>query len=155
MASLVNTTGAADVIRGADPAGGKIYYIQAEITVSASVRVFLESDMDNQDTAGVISSTASTIEVQKGAENERVFAFLEGISEDGVIGSWLGAGVSENISYGTTAPAVEDRVTSKGNGKVKQAVTLGDTGAGAQATGDGYVLHLDTTNTLVKLRWPA
>jgi hypothetical protein len=150
-----DSTGVADVIREPQPHGAKVYYINIEIRRTGGVREFTETDFDNRTTAVVVEGTGvAPILGGKGADGNRVFGYLEGISEDGATGDVLGAGVTDRVSYVATAPAVGDRVVSGGGGETKQATDLASTGAGGQLIGDGYVTELDTTATEVRLRWP-
>jgi hypothetical protein len=150
-----STVGRGDFVRDEQPSETRIT-TSVEIAVSASVRVFTETDLDNRDVAAVLNSTGTTPTVNKGSDGDPVYGFIEDIFTDGAGAELLILGQTKQVAYAaaTEDPDVGDAVQSKGNGKVKQAIASPSISAGQRNIGRGHVFYKDTGNSYVKLLWP-
>ena len=143
-----------EFVRGAEQGLEGAIIMNFELIASVGVYDLTETDLDNQDVAGVLESTGTTPQVGKGADNDPVLGLLINISEGGKFGSFVVKGPAPECRYSTTStedPDIGDRVTSKGTGKVRQSQPAATAPAGGRDFGVGHVYYKDTTATTVKL----
>lgn len=156
MATWTDKTSVFDFVRGPQMEAGKIAYMNAEIEYDTTARVFTTTELDNYKTAGVLASTGSTLDVDKGSDGDPIFGFLEDISQDGAVGMWLVVGLTNQVFYAAAAedPDVGNSVQSKGDGSVKQTPTATDIAAGGQTDGRGIVVTKTTSGTTCQIWFP-
>jgi hypothetical protein len=142
-----------DFIRGAYSDSPDIkQIIVCEIYYTGGVFVFTEADITAGTVACIINSTGDSITISKGADNDPLFGFVLGISEDGKFASVGVKGIFDaTFAAAAEDPDVGDKVTVKGDGKVKQAATLADTGAGARKIGTGFCIRKSSTTCSILL----
>ena len=143
-----------EFVRGAEQGLEGAIIMNFELIAASGVYDLTETDLDNQDVAGVLESTGTTPQVGKGADGDPIVGLLLNISEGGKFGTFIVRGPAPECRYSTAGsddPDVGDRVVSKGTGKVKQSVENATTPAGGRDVGVGHVYYKDSTATTVKL----
>lgn len=138
-----------EFVRGAEQGLEGAVIMNFEVTTD-----FTEADLDAKTLCGVLESTGTTPQMGQGSENDPVAGFLISLDESDQHGSFVVAGPGPECLYTADAnedPDVGDAVTANGIGRVKQAATLADTGAGARALGRGIVFWKDTAATSCKV----
>jgi len=155
MPTWADTAGAADKVRSPQPEGDKVAYFAVEIIRTASVREFVETDLDDRKICAVLESTGNTPTVGKGTDGDPAFGFIEDISEDGTTADVLILGVTSDVAYAaaTEDPDVGDAIQSKGDGKVKQAIATPTISAGQRNIGRGHVIYKNTTDSYCRILW--